>query len=188
MLTVEGYRRWAHSVANALLPPHHPNHDDVVQEGLIEVHRVLTTKDDPSAVYVAKAARNRMLGAVRDGKWTGLPDRRLLSGPGPTGCASIEALDEQAPGVLDRIGRTAVEGGLEAVEWSALSGAVVRAVESLPDADADYTLARFYGGWRDAEIARATGRTTKAVCNRWQRTIRPALAARLAHLADALPA
>ena len=179
----EDFLRWAHHTANRLTHPADPNHDDVVQEGLVAVAAVLDKFNSPSAVYVTKAARHAMQAAAYDGKFTGLPDRRLRSGPPPPFADSLDFMAEETPGAL--IGETRlvqVDDGFDRVEWESLRPDLVEALSGLTDRDRAYVVDRFYRGHRDAEIGRESGRTTKAVSHRWATVIRPALRDALAHL------
>ena len=121
-----------------------------------------------------------MMAAAYDGKTTGLPDRRLRSGPPPP---FTDSLDGMEPGAL--IGETRltqVDDGFDRVEWESLRPDLVEALQRLTERDRAYVVARFYRGHRDAEIARESGRTTKAVSHRWLTVIRPALRNSLGHL------
>jgi len=183
--SVEDFVRWAHHLANRLLPPSHPDHDDVVQEGLIAIAAVLKTKADPSAVYLVTAGRRAMLAAAYDGKTTGGGDRRLRSGPPPRFASSLEGMAADAPAAYDAEASLAhTDPGFARVEWQSTRPAIDRALEFLSDRDRAYVRSRFVDGLTDTEIAALTGRTGKAVSNRWAAVIRPALARNLATLED----
>lgn len=197
---VEDFVAWAHHTANRLTSPADPDHDDIVQEGLITIARLLDTVPKiarafevpealvgHSAVYLTTAARRAMQAAAYDGKITGLPDRRLRSGPPPKFTASLEGMAEDTPAAL--AGQSAlsqIEAGFERVDWEGFAPAIDAALDGLQARDAHYVISRFYLGIRDAEFAVEYGFTTKAVSNRWASVIRPALRVALADLAVAL--
>lgn len=184
--SVEDFTKWAHHVANHILPASHPDHDDVVQEGLIAIALVLADKPDPSAVYLAKAGRRAMLAAAYDGKTTGLPDRRLRSGPPPAFADSLEGYAEAAPLAFGaETSLSAIDPGFSRVEWASLRPGIDEALEfALDDRDRAYVHARFTEGLTDTEIAASTNRTAKAVSNRWASVIRPHLTDYLSEFAE----
>lgn len=62
------HRRWLHKVANSMLPPDSPDHDDLAQEGMIALWRAVGTYDPdrkvPMAAWLRYKAAHRMRSVV----------------------------------------------------------------------------------------------------------------------------
>ena len=73
---------------------------------------------------------------------------------------------------------------LDQVVMAYHEGEIIEAINSLPPKYQEYVVLRFWHGLKPAEIAAMQGMTTSGLKSAWNRYIRPALAERLAHLAD----
>lgn len=179
---VGNYERWAHKVANSQAPQYSPLHDDLVQEALLEIWRVLQRKGtDVSATYLATAGKHRMLDVIQ-----GRSPMRGSEGTGqtyrPKNVLPSDVFAEAAPDLWEQL--TAVDA-LAGVEMAYHHGEILAALASLKPQYRRYVALRFWGGLRDVDIAKEMGTTNKVVGTWWSRSIRPVLAERLAHLVAA---
>lgn len=182
---VERYWRWAHSVTGKLTNPHGPLYDDLVQEALIEIWRILRVKGgkaNVSANYLTMGAKHRLLD-VAQGKPMFGGDRR--PGPRSEPAGSLLSPLEAYPEDADVFEDVDFAQYLDAVALAYHEGEIQQAISSLPPAHRAYVEMRFWGGMTDTEIASLTGATNKALGNSWRRAIKPALSASLDHLASA---
>lgn len=178
---VGNYRRWAHTVANSRREPHFRDHDDLVQEALLEIWQVLQRKGTGvSATYLATAGKHRM-----DDVLDGRPMRGNPTEGGQTyrpKTVAAEVVSEAAPDLWEQL--IAVDA-LDAVELAYHQGQIVEALADLKPQYRSYVVMRFWGGMRDVDIAASLGTTNKVVGTWWSRSIRPVLRERLAHLVGA---
>lgn len=184
---VARYERWSHATAGATLGgvgTMHPLYDDLRQEGMIAIWRALRERGRraDNAVYLTKVARSRM----RDIAWSGRPMTGGDSTPGPksrpaTFAVDFEALADEDPlmSLLEAV------DALSAVEWAYHHGEIAQALNGLSEADRDYVVRRFWGGWTDTEVAALRGTSNKVVQQDWARRIRPRIAESLRRLEGA---
>jgi RNA polymerase sigma factor (sigma-70 family) len=187
---VAKYWRWSHAVAGRVSNPYAPAYDDVVQESLIAIWRILEKKGgkaNVSATYLTFAARHRMVDVTMGKPMTGGNSR-----PGPkTEPPQTQSLDvlldmggsEQVGFDLEQV--LAAADVLEAVSLAYHEGEIVRAIAGLNERDREYVVLRFWGGMTEMEIAARLQVDRKALASRWARTIRPVLHERLSHLVTA---
>lgn len=185
------YRRWLHRVANDLLPPESPDHDDIVQEGYVAMWRALGTYDPARGTlpsWLTGAARLRMHEVAHGhGQWTGRPATR--------GSRSVEAavsLDALTAADPDHPSLAVM---LDDVEAAYHHGEIAEAIASLSPAQRRYVFARFWLGLDPAARTpemRALVAEVPVLRQRWlwsgtskQRGARQRLAERLAHLVAA---
>lgn len=178
----ERFHKWSHKVAGAYVKPSDSRYEDLAQEAMIQIWRVVEKKGSGvSATYLAQAGKYRMQ-AILSGKqeFGGDPT------PGPRYRPSETRVDWQglaADGAEDSLGSLLEAADLvEAIEWAYHHGEIAEAINSLPSEHREYVVKRFWQGMTDTEIAAAWGMNQKAVSLRWNRRIKPALTEALAHL------
>lgn len=176
---VANFEKYAHKIAYENHWSRN-NHDDLVQEALIEVWEASVRVPDASAVYYAKAVKGRLFAVGRQGRpWTGGDSK-----PGPKSRPIENQIDWQDPEVEDIFGSLLEATDLvSGVEWAYHHGEFMEALCGLSEDDREYVVRRFWHGQTDTEIAAIRGVTNKALGNRWTRTIQPKLQAALAHMA-----
>ena len=145
---VQDYERWLHAVANDLLPPDSPLHDDLVQEGRIAMWRSLERYDPSKGAlpsWVTAAARLRMKDfAHGTGRPFGHTPRR---GERAVEETSSEALQQGSPGLWDSLEvRDADDSLLERVLVAYHRGEILRAIGALTPEQRRYVVLRFWGG------------------------------------------
>lgn len=179
---VGNFQRWAHTVANTRREPYHPDHDDLVQEALLEIWQVLQRKGGKSAVsatYLAMAGKHRMDDVLR-----GRPMRGNPAEGGQTyrpATVSAEMVAEAAPDFWEQLIATDY---LDEVELAYHRGQIMEALVDLKPQYRRYVTLRFWGGMRDTDIAAEMNTTNKVVGTWWSRSIRPVLRERLAYLEE----
>lgn len=142
-LTLAGYTKWLHTVANSLLHYADARHEDLVQEGRIAMWKALATFDPSKGAlptWLTNAAKVRMREMAHGhGQPTG---REATRGKSEVkAVASVDALMEE--GVESVLG--AVDA-LEGVEESYHHGEIWAALEALSDSQRRYVIARFWVG------------------------------------------
>lgn len=153
------YEKWAHAVANDLLgSPHHPDHEDLVQEARIAIWRSLRTHDRAKGAlpsYVTQAARWQMHDAVERKKWTGQDTKQGKARTDrirPTD--SLDAMFDA--GLTDMLMAADV---LDEVCLAYHHGQISSAIAALPQHHRQFVYLRFWAGMTDAEIKAHTGRS-----------------------------
>jgi RNA polymerase sigma factor (sigma-70 family) len=170
---VENYWLWAHKVANSKRQPYHRDHDDLVQEALVEIWQVLERKGGKTAVsasYLAQAGSHRM-NDVLDGR----PMRGNPSEGGQTyrpKTVSADAIQDAVPDLWEQLFSV---DALDDVEIAYHHGQIMAAIAELKPEYRRYVVLRFWGGMRDVDIAVDMHTSNKVVGTWWSRTIRPAL-------------
>jgi DNA-directed RNA polymerase specialized sigma24 family protein len=183
--TVAAYDRWAHALANDLLPPAHPDHDDLVQEGRLAMLRALDTYDQAKGAlpsWLTGAARMRMRAMAHGSdQWTGRPPTR---GSRSVEATSLDALLD-APGAANLVAAAPdlLDGALLAYH----DGQIAAALDRLTDDQRTYVVLRFWGGLDPASRDPVVRDLMAAHPVMRDRTVWPAaravLADALAHLA-----
>jgi DNA-directed RNA polymerase specialized sigma24 family protein len=175
------FEHWAHDRAGRMVAPSSQIYDDLVQEALIAAWRTAAEKGIRNATYITKAARHRMLDVVTGKQMTGGDPT-----PGPRYRPKEVVLDWQEisaePGPMDALLEAA--DLLGAVEWAYHRGEIGAALSALSPTHRAYVVERFWYGKRDMEIAAEWGVDRRLLNTWWRRTIRPALAESLRHLAE----
>lgn len=181
---VANYWKWAHKVAGGIVPFDSLTYDDLVQEALIDVWKTAERKPEGvPASYLTKSMRFRMVSVVRGKPMTGGD-----STPGPKSrpketavdWQDVTASDGEDYGLQHLLEATDV---LSAVDWAYHHGEILQHLNALPPEDRAYVHQRFWEGKTDTEIAAERGVSNKYLHTRWNRTVKPKLAASLAHLA-----
>ena len=185
---VERFWRWSYTVARDFATPAHLDIDDLAQESLIAMWRVLEKRGGRAHVaapYLTLTGRMAMLGVAQGSPLTGGD-----STPGPKSRPSTVGVDWGSAAAGDGdgygLGRLLEAADLlDAVDWAYHHGEILDCLHGLTLDDRTYVYSRFWQGKTDTEIAAERGVSNKMLGNRWKRTIRPALAERLSHLAGA---
>ena len=148
MTTLTDFNPWLHYVANRLLPPSHPDHDDVVQEGWIAMWKAYPTYDgrtDKGSLegWLRMCARRRMLDIAYQRKppFGHLPDRNHRHVRNPL------SLDEYLENNEDRFPPNLItDDTLHDVEVAYHQGEFLEALERLTETQRRYVVLRFWGG------------------------------------------
>lgn len=156
--------------------------DDLAQEGSIALWRAYRDLEDTPEPDRTRFALHRARQRMKHIAWKGEP---------PLGHAPMRGRPEVEIGfsmdALEGWQREAFLGAedmLGDVEMAYHRGELAAALQSLPTHHQEYVKLRFWWGYTDTEIAALWGlSSSKVVEKRWSRTIRPALAERLPHLA-----
>lgn len=177
---VARFQHWSHMVAGSMTDPNGLLYDDLVQEGLIEIWRTAEKIEDPSAVYLTKAARYRMQDVVTGNR----PMTGGDSAPGPKYRPVTTAVDWAEVGDDDPNWAYLLEAAdlLDAVDWAYHEGDILRALDTLRPDYRQYVVLKYWHGLRDVEIEQHMGVSRKVIGTWWSRSIKPALQRELAHL------
>lgn len=188
---VANFYKWTHYVAGQIVSPYRLDYDDVVQEGLITIWRILEKKGGKAkvaATYLTLAARYRMI-AFANGK----PPTGGNSRPGPKTepphTQSLDALTTAAASAefdFDVERFLVAPDLLASAELAYHEGELLDTLAAMPERDRAYVVMRFWGGMTEAEISEHLGVERKTLNSHWAKAIRPTLVRQLAHLAGAV--
>lgn len=179
---VANYRKWSHFMAGKFVNASSLTYDDLVQESMIEIWKVLKKKDqDVPATYLTKAAKYKMISIVQGKPMTGGD-----STPGPKSRPkelNVDWQEEPDEGQWSWTSLLAAPDLLSAVELAYHEGEILKALNELEPRDRQYVYSRFWEGKTDTEIAAELEVSNKYLGGRWKKQVRPKLLASLSHLA-----
>ncbi len=167
------YRVSRHQVAK-FHRPSDERFDDLVQEGVVAGWKAAPKATGDPVTYAAVSARRRITDvgtgkAPMLGNETGGPTYDFARRPELREDFEL-AVGLEAPELL------------AAVELAYHYDEILRVLSAMPQRYREYVYLRFWLGMTNAEVAAHRGSVVTAEKSLWQRTIRPRLAAELAHL------
>lgn len=158
--------------------------EDLAQEARIRIWELAQRKagqNDDLRGLASVAMRRRVQEVVSRQTWTGYEK----AGGRTAGADPLRRPRESMDAIIEALGADIFGGAdaLSGVEMAYHEGEILRALCDLTPQHRTYVFLRFWGGATNPEIAEEMGTTMSMVNNWWNRSIRPALATSLAHLA-----
>lgn len=173
---IRNYERWLHKIANGMLEPASPYHDDLVQEGRLAMWHALSSFNREHGAlpsWLTRAALYKMRETVRRQRWTGQPARN--HGQDKARQSEPVSIDAEIGDGITLADTLAAPDILESAELAYHEGEIFAALTSLTPNQREYVFNRFWRGMSTEELPKGL----------WQR-IRPKLRQELAHLEGAV--